>query len=142
MTPLRHERIDELHDSFSLFDNWEDRYGYLIDLGKALPPMPEDVKTEETRIQGCQSRVWLAISTSSDDHLLLACDSDSAIVKGLAAILWRVYNELPVREVLEYDVEGLFDELELGEHLSMNRRTGLRGMIAQIRTFALMAGKN
>ena len=133
------EQAEELVEAFSFFEEWEDRYGYLIDLGRELPPMPESDKTEATRIQGCQSMVWLkAQETFAAEELrfVFLADSDSAIVKGLVAILWRVFSGYRPQEVLAFNVEALLKQLSLEEHLSMNRRNGLFSMIQRIRTLA------
>lgn len=140
MNVTQQEKAEEIVEAFSFFEEWEDRYGYLIDLGRELPPMPETLKTEETRVQGCQSKVWVVAETSQKEgqpHIALLVDSDSAIVKGLIAVLWQVFSGYTPQEILSFDVEGLLKRLELEEHLSMNRRNGLFSMIQRIRSLAV-----
>lgn len=140
MNVTQQEKAEEIVEAFSFFEEWEDRYGYLIDLGRELPPMPETLKTEETRVQGCQSKVWVVAETSQKEgqpHIALLVDSDSAIVKGLIAVLWQVFSGYTPQEILSFDVEGLLNRLELEEHLSMNRRNGLFSMIQRIRSLAV-----
>ncbi len=140
MSLTQQEKAEELIEAFSFFEEWEDRYGYLIDLGKELPAMPEVLKTEESQVQGCQSKVWVVAKTSQGDgqsHIDLLVDSDSAIVKGLIAILWQVSSGYAPQEILAFDIEGLLKRLDLEEHLSMNRRNGLYSMIQRIRSLAV-----
>ncbi len=133
------EISEELVEGFGMFDDWEERYGLLIDLGKKLPPLSEAEKTEENRIHGCQSRVWVVANKDRHDVqevITFRADSDSAIVKGLAALLHKVYNGRTPQEVLSFDINQLLDRLELGQHLSMNRRNGLAGIVTRIRELA------
>ena len=130
-------RAEEVRDAFGMFDDWADRYQFLMDLGKKLPPMQDADKTEETRVKGCQSNVWLvAKPVPETDAVEFVADSDSAIVKGLVAILWRVYSGQPARKILSYDIEKLLADLELDQHLTMNRRNGLVGMVGRIKALA------
>jgi len=140
MAENQQQQADDLIDAFEMFDDWEDKYGFLIDLGRKLPALPEAEKTEENRIQGCQSRVWVIAekrATSEGDVIEFIADSDSDIVKGLIAILRRVYYGQPADRILQFDIEGLLHRLELDQHLSMNRRNGLFEMIQRIKRLAL-----
>jgi sulfur transfer protein SufE len=131
------ERAEEIRDAFGMFDDWADRYQFLMDLGKKLPPMESADKTEENRVKGCQSNVWLvAQPVPGTDRVEFVADSDSAIVKGLVAILWRVYSGRPAGEILSFDIEKLLADLELDQHLTLNRRNGLVGMVQRIKSLA------
>lgn len=120
----------ELIEEFRFFDNWMDRYQYLIDLGKKLPPFPEGWRTEEFRLHGCQSQVWLK-TQARGDRLDFQAISDSAIVSGLIAILMRVYNGRRAAEILA-SPPGFIKAIGLDEHLSPTRSNGLRAMIQAI----------
>lgn len=126
---------DDIVDTLSFFDDWEDRYKYIIDLGKELPPMPESLHTEERKIRGCQSQVWID-TQMEHGRLQLAVDSDAFIVKGLLGIVLAAYNNKTPAEVLAFDIDGYFDSLDLLQHLSPTRGNGLRAMVARIRDIA------
>lgn len=121
----------ELVEEFALFDNWLDRYQYIIDLGRQLPAFPEAAKTEERKIKGCQSQVWLVTSTKGD-CLEFQAVSDSAIVSGLIAILMRIYSGRPAREILAAP-PGFIAAIGLDQHLSPTRSNGLHAMLGAIR---------
>jgi cysteine desulfuration protein SufE len=127
----------ELIEEFQFFDNWMDRYQYLIDLGRKLPPFPEDYKTEAYRLHGCQSQVWLK-SELRGERLEFQAISDSAIVSGLIAILMRVYNGRRAQEILSTPPRFV-QALGLDEHLSPTRSNGLRAMIRAITEAAAAA---
>lgn len=137
------QQAEDLIESFEMFDDWEDRYSFLIDLGRQLPPMNEGDKTEESRVQGCQSMVWIVAracpTAEGRPEIEFVADSDSAIVKGLIAILHRVYSGQPAEKILTFDIEGLLEKLDLEHHLSMNRRNGLFSMIQRIKALAATA---
>ena len=120
----------ELIEEFQCFDNWMDRYQYLIDLGRQLPPFPEEFKTEAYRLHGCQSQVWLQTSRR-DDRLEFQAISDSAIVSGLIALLMRVYNGRRVSEITAAP-PTFVKTIGLDEHLSPTRSNGLRSMLQAI----------
>ena len=121
-------------DEFSFFSDWTERYQYLIDLGRKLPPFPEDLKTEAHKVQGCQSQVWL-VAEGDRAHLQFRAISDSAIVSGLIALLLRVYSGRPAQEIL--DTEPHFVEaIGLAKHLSPTRSNGLAAMLQTIRARA------
>ena len=128
--------IDELKETFGFFDDWEDKYRFVIDLGKELPDLPDADKREENLVRGCQSQVWLTHSRGEDGRLHLRIDSDAFIVRGLISIVLTALDAKTPDEILSYDVENLFDELELLQHLSATRGNGLRAMVARIRQIA------
>ena len=137
MEDTQAEKAEEVRDAFAMFDDWADRYQFLMDLGKKLPLMDAADKTEETRVKGCQSNVWMvAHPVPGTDRVEFVADSDSAIVKGLVAILYRVYSGQSAGKILAFDVEQLLADLELDQHLTMNRRNGLQGMVQRIKSLA------
>ena len=128
---------EEIVETFSLLDDWTDRYQYLIDLGRQMPPLPEAFKTEQYRLKGCQSQVW--IKTSMEDgrlHVLAA--SDSSIVAGLIALLLKVYGDRRPADILSTPPEFI-RKIGLDEHLSPTRSNGLAAMVQQIRQMAVEA---
>lgn len=129
--------LDEIKTSFDFFDDWEDKYRFILDIGKSIPMIPADKRTEENIVRGCQSQVWLVASyDSSAERMRLQIDSDAHIVRGLIAIVQSAYSNLTPSEILEFDIEGLFAELRLYSHLSATRGNGLRAMVQRIRTEA------
>ena len=120
----------ELIEEFGLFDNWMDRYQYIIDMGKQLPAFPEELKTPETKIQGCQSNVWIH-HESRADTVHFEATSDAAIVSGLIAVLMRIYNDRPASEIVATQPTFL-EELGLDKHLSPTRSNGLHAMLKRI----------
>ena len=130
------EAEEEVVDSFSMYDEWLDKYEYLIDLGKNLPPYPEELKTEDRLIKGCQSRVWLNYEVK-DGHLYFTADSDAIITKGIVALLIRVMNGRTAEEAAAIDLYFI-DAIGLGENLSPTRSNGLRAMIKQMKLYALV----
>jgi cysteine desulfuration protein SufE len=128
---------DAIVEEFSFFGDWTERYQYLIDLGRKLPPFPEELKSENNRVQGCQSQVWL-VASGNAEHLEFRAISDSAIVSGLIALLLRVYSGRSAREVL--DTEPRFVEaVGLAKHLSPTRSNGLAAMFKAIQDHARKA---
>ncbi len=123
---------DDIIETLSFFDSWEDRYRYIIDLGRELPPMDPALHTDERLVRGCQSQVWIDV-TREDGRLQLAVDSDAFIVKGLLALILAAYNNRSADEILAFDVDGYFETLGLMQHLSPTRGNGLRAMVARIR---------
>jgi cysteine desulfuration protein SufE len=121
----------EIVDEFSLFDDWMDRYQYLIDLGKKLPELPDEEKTDDRLLDGCQSQVWL-IAQGDAGRLEFRANSDAAIVSGLIALILRVYSGRSAQEILESEPEFV-REIGLSEHLSPTRANGLNAMLAEIR---------
>jgi cysteine desulfuration protein SufE len=127
----------EVIGEFRFFDNWMDRYQYLIDLGRQLPPFPEEWKTEAHRLHGCQSQVWLATRIEGD-RLRIQAISDSAIVSGLIALLLRVYDGRRAGEIA-HSTPAFIGAIGLDEHLSPTRSNGLRAMLGAIRGAAAAA---
>ena len=128
--------LQELTDNFALFSDWEERYRYLIDLGRSLPPMPEVLKTDETLVRGCTSRVWLQPEIRQGQFYFLA-DSDSHIVRGLIALLYAAYEGIAVKDLKNIDVQGAFAQIGLDQNLSPNRRNGFYAMVERIRAFGV-----
>lgn len=127
--------IDELVDNFVLFEDWEDRYKYLIDLGDALPPMDEALKTDSAKVQGCMSQVWMVLGWDQQGGLLIIADSDAKIVQGLIAVLFVMFSKKTAAEIRAMDVEAQFARLGLDQHMSPNRRNGFFSMVENIRRF-------
>ena len=124
----------ELVEEFGLFDNWMDKYQYIIDLGRRLPEFPESLRTEENRIKGCQSQVWFT-TEKSGDRIEFHAISDAAIVSGLIALLLRIYSGRKPADIIEAPPEFV-EALQLEQHLSPTRSNGLSSMLAAIRQFA------
>lgn len=134
--------LDEIVESFSFFDDWEDKYRFIIDLGKSVPELPAADQLEDHLVRGCQSQVWLlACHDPTDNRVHLQIDSDAHIVRGLIAIVLAAYDRKTPEEILAFDIEGLFEQLALLKHLSPTRGNGLRAMIARIRAFAADASE-
>ena len=129
------DRQDEIIEEFQDFDDWMDRYQLLIDIGNGQEPLPEKYKTESNLIDGCQSRVWIQ-ADYKDGLLLFSAESDALIVKGLIALLLRVFSGHTPQEILDADL-FFIDEIGLKEHLSPTRSNGLLAMVNQIRMYAL-----
>ena len=129
---------DEILDDLDFFDDWEERYKYIIDLGKDLAYMPEALKTPERLVRGCQSSVWLDVDVD-DGKLMFAVDSDAIIVRGLLALVLAAFNEKSPQEIVAFDIEGYFQRLDLERHLSPIRGNGLRAIVAKIQAIASMA---
>ena len=127
--------IDELIDNFEFLDGWEDKYRYIIDLGGKLEPLPETYKTEEWKVRGCQSQVWL-LPEKKDGLLHFRGDSDAIIVKGLIAIVLMIYNDKSPSQIKSIAVDDIFAKLGLSEHLSPSRRNGLISMTEKIKYYA------
>jgi len=126
---------EEIIEEFSMFEDWMERYEYIIDLGKSLPLINEQFKIDENLIVGCQSKVWL-YSEIEDDKLKFTADSDAILTKGIVAILLRVFNNQKPSAILDADLYFI-DEIGLKEHLSPTRANGLVSMIKQIKLYAL-----
>jgi cysteine desulfuration protein SufE len=130
--------IDEIQagivEDFSFLPEWDERYAYLIELGQKMTPLPDEYKTEENIVRGCQSTVWLH-RECQDGKVVLESDSDSLIVKGLAALLMQVYSGQPAEDVLTAKLT-FFEDTGLSKHLSSQRANGLMAMIDQIKAFA------
>ncbi len=127
--------VEDIVDTLGFFDSWEDRYKYIIDLGKELPPMDEAKKNDEHIVRGCQSQVWID-SAFENGQLWFEADSDAFIVKGLLGVVLAAYNGKSPQQVLEFDIEAYFDQLGLLKHLSPTRGNGLRAMVKRIQAIA------
>jgi len=131
---------DEFAERFNRLHSWEDRYRYLIQLGRKLEPFPEEFRDQEHLVPGCLSQVWLVTVEGSDSsEMVFRGDSDAHIVKGLIAVLLMMYAGKNAEEILSTDLEGLFERLDLGQHLSVNRRNGFYSMTLKIRERAAQA---
>ena len=129
--------IEQIIENFALLDEWDDRYRYLIELGRTLPPLPEAVRSDANKVQGCASQVWLGTTVHPDGAggpvLQFVGDSDAHIVRGLIAVLFALYSGRPAREILSNDAVALFERLGLREHLTPQRSNGFRSMVERIR---------
>ncbi|MAG92626.1 MAG: cysteine desulfuration protein SufE [Planctomycetaceae bacterium] len=130
--------IDELLEEFRELDDWDDRCDLLIDLGFELPDFPEDARTEENRVHGCMSQVWMVarLLPEQDSLIEILADSDSVLVKGLIYILLTLFSGKTAEQILATDAKAAFGEIGLDQHLSTQRKNGLNGMVQRIREFA------
>lgn len=127
-------------EDLTFFDDWEDRYRYIIDLGKKLPAMPEALKTEANFVHGCQSQVWIhADYDQASNRLWFLVDSDAHIVRGLAAMVMAAFNQQSPQAALAFDVDDYFGKTQLIQHLSPTRGNGLKSMVRKIRQMAEQA---
>jgi cysteine desulfuration protein SufE len=135
--------IDEIVDNFSLLEEWDDRYRYVIELGRGLEPLAERDRSETNKVQGCASQVWLATTVRPDGAggpvLTFSGDSDAHIVRGLIAVLFAMFSGKRAREILSTDAIARFEQLGLREHLTPQRSNGFRAMVERIRSDALAA---
>ena len=127
--------IQELIDNFEFLESWEEKYSYIIELGSHLEPLEEKYHTEEWKVRGCQSQVWL-VPEVKDNKIRFKGDSDAFIVKGLIAIVFIIYSYKSAQEIKEIEVEEIFAKLGLQEHLSPSRRNGLFSMVEKIKSYA------
>jgi cysteine desulfuration protein SufE len=142
-SPDQMTTLDEIIDNFSLLEEWDDRYRYVIELGRSLPPLSERDRTDANKVQGCASQVWLATTVRADGQggpVLTFCgDSDAHIVRGLIAILFAMFSGKHAGEILSSDAIALFERLGLREHLTPQRSNGFRSMVERIRADARAA---
>src|SRR5581483_3223635 len=133
--------LDELVDTFELLGDWEERYRYLIELGRKLPPMPAAEKSEANKVRGCMSQVWLTgdVKPGTPPHLEFRGDSDAHIVRGLIAILFALTSGRTPEEILSTDIGSAFEKLGLENHITMNRRNGFYAMVERIKSMAANA---
>ncbi|MGA7388542.1 MAG: SufE family protein [Pseudolabrys sp.] len=135
--------IDEIVQNFAVVDEWDDRYRYVIELGRTLPPLADSAHIDANKVQGCASQVWLLTHVKPDGSagpvLSFEGDSDAHIVRGLIAILFALYSDKSAREILTIDALALFDSIGLRENLTPQRSNGLRSMVERIRTEAKAA---
>jgi cysteine desulfurase/selenocysteine lyase len=129
---------DKLAGRFEYVEDWADRYAYLLDLGKKIPPLPAEFRTDANRVHGCQSTVFLSArrQPGSADTLEFLADSDADLVRGLIAVLEKVFSGQKAEQILAFDVEGFFSRLGLDQHLTLGRRNGLAAMVQRIRDLA------
>ncbi len=135
--------IDEIIDNFSLLDDWDDRYRYLIELGRELPPLPAAAHNDDNKVQGCASQVWLDTSVRPNGAggpvLTFEGDSDAHIVRGLIAVLFAVYSGKSAKDILATDAIALFERMGLREHLTPQRSNGFRSMVNRMHSDARAA---
>lgn len=131
--------IDRIMQNFDVLADWEERYRYIIELGRNLPPLEVEHKSEANRVQGCVSNVWLITDVRDEDPPVIEfrADSDAQIVKGLVAILLALYSGKTAREILTADIRNIFVKLDLAKHLSINRANGFAAMVKRIHELAL-----
>ena len=127
---------EKLLKNFSRCANWEEKYLYIIELGGRLPALPEAEHKPENTIQGCQSQVWIVMRQQADGVIALEGDSDAAIVKGLIAVVFILYQQMTAQDIVTFDVRPWFEKLSLAQHLTPSRSQGLEAMIRSIRTKA------
>lgn len=129
--------LEEIEDNFELLDEWEDRYRYVIELGRTLSPLADEEKTDLTKVRGCASQVWLVFDRDHETgRLIFRGESDAHIVQGLIAILLAIYNDKTPAEILAADAHAVFARLGLNDHLTPQRSNGLKSMINRIRAIA------
>lgn len=126
---------EEILEDLAFFDDWEERYQYIIDLGKGLPAMDESLRTPERLVKGCQSNVWIEPSREGDTLLFLV-DSDAIIVRGLLALVMAAYNNKTAVEITSFDIDAYFESLDLERHLSPTRGNGLKSIVLRIQAIA------
>ena len=125
--------LENIRTTFAFFDDWEDKYRFLIDLGKSVPALPTQFRVADNLVRGCQSQVWLLGDYDTQhDQLKLQIDSDAHIVRGLIAIVLATYDGRSPNEIVAFNIENLFNELDLMNHLSATRGNGLRALVKRI----------
>lgn len=134
---------EDIVDDLSFFDDWEDKYKYIIDLGKSLPAFSDEWRTPERLVKGCQSSVWIQPGSEQDSQkgevLTFAVDSDAIIVRGLLGLVLAAFDHKTPQEILDFDITGYFAEVDLERHLSPTRGNGLRSIVARIQSIAQSA---
>ncbi|MFT0890935.1 SufE family protein [Pseudochelatococcus sp. G4_1912] len=139
--------LEEILDNFAFLDDWDDRYRYLIELGRMLEPISEEARTEANKVRGCASQVWLEVCESSGGAdgapiLTFRGDSDAHIVRGLVALAFAIFSAKPASEILRTDAFPIFEQLGLASHLTPQRSNGLRSMVDRIKADARSAMAN
>ena len=128
---------EDIKETLAFFDTWEERYQYIIDLGKELPPMDDELKTDERLVRGCQSQVWISAHYNADNNTLqFLVDSDAHIVRGLAAMVMAAFNQHSPQAIIDFNVDDYFSKTQLIQHLSPTRGNGLKSMVGKIRAAA------
>ena len=131
----QNKEIDELIEDFSFFESWEDKYQYLIDMGRNVPQMADDLKIDKNKLRGCQSIVYFSNSYNDDGTITFMANSDAAIVQGLIALMLKVFSEKKPQEILDTDISFL-KQIGLDEHLSPTRKNGLSSLVSSIKNAA------
>ena len=134
--PVMDTQIEQLKTTFEMLPDWEERYRFIIDLGRKLEPLEDDERNEATRVRGCMSQVWLVADEEDDDKLHFRGDSDAHIVRGLIGVLLMIYSDKTPQEIAEIDINQIFADLNLEQHITMNRRNGLYSMVETIQRTA------
>lgn len=142
MTSAIDTALDDLADEFELLGDWEERYRYVIELGKDLEPLTDAERSEENKVRGCASQVWLVTEPQADGTLTFRGDSDAHIVSGLVAIMLRLYSGRRPADIVAFDAKGAMDRLGLSGALSSQRSNGLKSMVARIQRDAQAALEN
>ena len=140
--PVTDRRLDDIIADFEILDDWEDRYRYVIELGRAMPPFPDALRTDANKVRGCASQVWLATTVTGgppDPRLTFAGDSDAHIVRGLIAVLLAIYSGKTSGEIVATDANAILKQLGLSEHLTPQRSNGVAAMVERIRADARAA---
>ncbi len=128
--------LDDVREAFALFDSWEDRFAYVIELGRKLPPLPPEAYTDAFRVKGCTSKVWLVPERDADGRLIFRGDSDAHLVKGLVALMLLIFSGRRPDEILATDAKAILAEFDLEQHLSPMRANGLNAMLRRIQELA------
>lgn len=130
------DRVDKLKTTFEMLPDWEERYRYIIDLGRKLEPLEDIERSEASRVRGCMSQVWLVADETEDERLHFRGDSDAHIVRGLIGVLLMIYSDKTPQQIADTDIHQIFAELNLEQHITMNRRNGLYSMVETIQRSA------
>ena len=130
------DRAAEIEDEFGFLDDWEDRYAHIIDLGKANPPLDAAERSEDTKVRGCASQVWIVLTPQDEDRVEVRAESDAMIVSGLISLLIRLYSGATREEIRSFDADGFLTKIGVKGALSAQRSNGLASMLARIQSFA------
>lgn len=134
--PPENRRLAAIVDDLAFLDDWDERYRYLIELGRKLEPLPREAYTDANKVQGCASQVWLLMDRDSGGALTIRGDSDALIVKGLVALVLAMFDGRPMTEITSFDAPGFFAEIGLKDHLTAQRSNGLASMVSRIKAEA------
>lgn len=130
------DSVENLKMTFEMLPDWEERYRYIIDLGRKLEPLEDNERCEGNRVRGCMSQVWLVADDTHDGTLHFRGDSDAHIVRGLIGVLFMIYSDQTPQQIHDTDINQIFSDLNLEQHITMNRRNGLYSMVENIQTMA------
>lgn len=133
MSATMNDELDDLEAEFEMLGDWEERYRHVIDLGRDLAPLSDAERSDQNKVRGCASQVWLVTETTDGTHLTFRGDSDAHIVRGLVALVLRLYSNRTAQDILAFDAQKAFDRLGLSGALSSQRSNGLRAMVERIR---------